>query len=368
MAEPLKAIYDEAFLKQFGERVRRRHAGFDAAGFVRLVLGEGWERLELKGRIRRITDSLGEKLPQRYEEALDVLEGIADDCRGFPYLFFPDFVERFGLDDWERSMRALAKFTALSSAEFAVRPFIKRDTPRMMAQMQAWSLDADEHVRRLASEGCRPRLPWADALPAFKRDPSPILPILEALKADPSEYVRRSVANNLNDISKDHPALVLELAKRWFGRQPETDALLRHACRSLIRQSADPEALALFGLAPLSGIEVTAWSASPSEVSIGGAAEIQYALRMPEGAGAKLRLELAVYYPRPSGKAYRKLFKLSERVAAGGEQVSGARRHAFADLSTRRHHPGAHRLVLVVNGQPLAETEIRLTGEGAESP
>ncbi|MCC3374761.1 DNA alkylation repair protein [Cohnella sp. REN36] len=368
MAEPLKAIYDDNFLRQFGEQVKRHWAAFDADGFVRRVMGEGWEALELKGRIRRIAESLGAELPDRYEEALDILEGIADVCQGFPYLFFPDFVARFGLAHWERSMRALEKFTALSTAEFAVRPFIERDPARMMAQMETWSRHPNEHVRRLASEGCRPRLPWADALPAFKRDPSPILPILETLKADPSEYVRRSVANNLNDISKDHPALVLELAKRWHGEDPLTDAMLRHACRSLIRRSADPEALMLFGLPPLADIEVTAWSASPVVVPLGGAAEVRYALRMPEGAGAKLRLELAVDYPRPGGKTYRKLFKLSEREVAGGEAVGGTRRHAFADLSTRRHHPGVHRLVLVANGQAVAETEIRLAGEEAGSP
>jgi 3-methyladenine DNA glycosylase AlkC len=128
-------------------------------------------------------------------------------------LFFPDFVETYGLEHWDRSVAALEKFTRMSTSEFAVRPFLKRNQPRMMAQMAAWSKHESEHVRRLASEGCRPRLPWADALPALKRDPAPIWPILEQLKADPSEYVRRSVANNLNDISKDHPEQVLAIAQ-----------------------------------------------------------------------------------------------------------------------------------------------------------
>ncbi|CAM3751640.1 DNA alkylation repair protein [Cohnella lubricantis] len=365
MAEPLKFMYDEAFINGFAQRVCSSWVPFDGARFRELVFGPGWDELELKGRMRRISESLRETLPESYAEALAVLESIAEECRGFPYLFFPDFVERYGLDDWARSIGALERFTQLSSAEFAVRPFIKRDTKRMMDQMLAWTKHPNEHVRRLASEGCRPRLPWAEALPAFKRDPSPILPILEALKADPSEYVRRSVANNLNDISKDHPDLVLELAARWHGADPLTDGMLRHGCRSLIRASAHPAALGLFGLKPPEGVVVAEWEATPSEVEAGGEAEVRYAVRLPEGEAAfKLRLELAVYYPRSGGKTYRKLFKLSERSGTGGELVKGARRLSFADLSTRKHAPGEHRLALVANGAEVAELTIELKERG----
>lgn len=363
MAEPLKNMYDEVFLKEFGARVARAWQPFDTERFVSLTLADGWETLALKGRMRRISLSLGAVLPGEYERALDVLEGIADECRGFPYLFFPDFVEVFGLSHWDRSVRALALFTRSSSAEFAVRPFIKQDPARMMAQMLAWSAAPDEHVRRLASEGCRPRLPWADALPAFKRDPSPILPILEALKADPSEYVRRSVANNLNDISKDHPGLVMELAARWHGDNPQTDALLRHACRGLIRGRADEDAMRLFGLLPAPEAIVRTWSVTPEAAAIGDAVTVAYAveLSLPEVESRKLRLELAVTYPRSAeGSGYRKLFRLAEREIAGGAAIEGTRKLSFKDLSTRRHYPGTHTLALVVNGKETATTAVAL--------
>lgn len=363
MAEPLKNMYDEAFLKGFAAGVSRAWTPFEEGRFVDLALADGWEELALKGRIRRIAVSLGEVLPGDYNRALDILEGMAGECRGFPYLFFPDFVEQFGLAHWDRSMHALALFTRSSSAEFAVRPFIKLDPERMMAQMLVWSGDSDEHVRRLASEGCRPRLPWADALPDFKRDPSPILPILDALKADPSDYVRRSVANNLNDISKDHPELVLELATRWHGANPETDALLRHACRGLIRREADESAMRLFGLLPAPEAVARIWSAAPGEVAIGDSVLVNYAVELPlsEGESRKLRLEMAVTYPRSAeGSGYRKLFRLAERVVQGGGVIEGSRKLSFKDLSTRRHYPGTHTLALIVNGKETASAEVVL--------
>ncbi|TFE23670.1 DNA alkylation repair protein [Cohnella luojiensis] len=359
MAEPLKAMYNEPFLRAFNDIVRKAYPAFDGEAFVRLALAEGWDELELKGRMRRITASLGAALPAEYEAALDVLEAIAEECRGFPYLFFPDFVEVYGLAHWERSVAALELFTRMSSSEFAVRPYLKHDQPRMMAQMELWSRHPNEHVRRLASEGCRPRLPWADALPALKRDPSPIWPILERLKADPSEYVRRSVANNLNDISKDHPDKVLAIAKSWIGAREETDWIVRHGCRGLLR-SADPAAMALFGIVPVPEAQVTEWTVTPSALEIGGSVEFRYGLQVPADEPVKLRLELAVSFPRTTGKVYRKLFKLSEKTASGGSLLQGGRSFSFADLSTRRHYPGIHQLALVVNGQEAATAEVNL--------
>ncbi len=359
MAEPLKAMYNEPFLRAFTDIVRKAYPAFDGEAFVRHALGAGWEELELKGRMRRISESLRETLPADYEDALDVMESIYGECRGFPYLFFPDFVEVYGLDHWERSVAALEKFTRMSSSEFAVRPFLIKDQQRMMEQMREWSIHPDEHVRRLASEGCRPRLPWAMALPALKRDPGPIWPVLEQLKADPSEYVRRSVANNLNDISKDHPDKVLAVAQAWIGVSEETDWIVRHGCRGLLR-AANSDTMALFGMKAQPGIELMEWTVTPTAVAIGGSVEFRYALRVPDGESVKLRLELAVFFPRTTGKYYRKLFKLSEKISTGGITLQGGRGFSFADLSTRRHYPGIHRMALVVNGQELVSAEVDL--------
>lgn len=367
MAEPLKNIYDEKFLREFGSIVSGVYNEFRAEEFVQDVLDETWDDSELKQRIRKISTTLGRYLPSRYEDALAILMAVHEVCNGFPYVFLPDFVEVHGLADehWELSMRALELFTSGSTAEYAVRPFILRDPERMMAQMLAWTDHPNEHVRRLASEGCRPRLPWAMALPMFKRDPAPILPVLEKLKRDESLYVRKSVANNLNDIAKDHPAVVLETARRWQGEHPHTDWIIRHGLRTLIRK-AEPEALALFGYEGTEGIagriDHAVIKLDQSEVSIGGSCELTYELQMSSGdpAPVKLRIEYAVDYVKANGKTSRKLFLLSDKSVSGDARLRGQRTLHWADLSTRRHYPGEHRISLVVNGYEAAHTSVML--------
>lgn len=362
MAEPLKAMYDSAFLKQFASIVQSEWESFQSERFIGLVTGEGWEELELKGRIRRITESLGELLPAQYEKALEVLYAIDERCVGFQYLFFPDFVEVYGQAHWELSMNALERFTARSSAEFAIRPFLLAEPERTMDRMLAWGDHESEHVRRLASEGCRPRLPWAPALKMYKQNPAPILPLLEKLKCDPSLYVRKSVANNLNDIAKDHPAVVRELAARWKGEHAWTDWIVRHGCRTLIR-SADPAILALFGyednVASTIVTEAVIEAATDKAV-IGGVSELHYRLSLGSDTPLRIRVELGVDYVKANGSVSRKKFLLSDKTVPAGGKLRGTKRLDWKDLTTRKHYPGTHRLLLLVNGGPVAETAIGL--------
>lgn len=360
-------MYHESFLREFGMKVQGAYSRFQTESFVSGVLGEGWDTLELKGRIRRIASVLGAHLPERYADALDVLFRIDGECVGFPYLFFPDFVEVYGQaeGDWDLSMRALERFTARSSAEFAIRAFILRDPERAMTRMRQWASHSNEHIRRLASEGCRPRLPWGQSLPIFKRDPAPVLQVLELLKADPALYVRKSVANNLNDIAKDHPQLVLRTAKSWIGTHPDTDWIVRHACRTMIRK-ADPEALALFGYAEGEEGDPVAVSgsikASPSKLAVGDSCRLTYELRVRDGGPSRVRVEYGIDFVKAKGQTSRKLFLLSDKTVPGGSVVSGTRAHRFADLTTRKHYPGEHRIVLLVNGKEAAGTAIYLSG------
>ncbi|MBP3966344.1 DNA alkylation repair protein [Paenibacillus lignilyticus] len=370
MAEPLKLMYDMPFLRRFAELTASEWPAFERERFTLLVTGEGWEELELKGRIRRITESLGAVLPASYPEALDVLLAIHERCAGFPYLFFPDFVERYGLSDWERSMHALEKFTIQSTAEFAIRPFLLQEPERTMARMMEWARSENEHLRRLASEGCRPRLPWAQALTMFKRDPSPIIPLLELLKCDPSLYVRKSVANNLNDIAKDHPDAVKAIAARWKGQHTLTDWIVRHGCRTLIK-AADPEIMALFGYeegAAENCVDAAEIEVMQESVKIGGIVEVRYALRLGDSTSEpiKLRIELGVFYAKAGGKVSQKRFLLSDKRAAPGTRLAGGKKLDFTDLTTRKHYPGLHRLELVVNGAPVAETAVMVYASADE--
>ncbi|MBD2872899.1 hypothetical protein [Paenibacillus arenilitoris] len=374
MAEPLKAIYDGLFIERFAELAKSAWTPFDEAAFARRVKDGDWERLELKARMRKITVALGEALPRPYEEALDVLYRIDERCTGFPYLFFPDFVEVYGMapEHWERSLEALARFTTRSTSEFAVRPFLLTDPERMAGRMLAWAEHPNEHVRRLSSEGIRPRLPWGQALPMFKRDPSPIIPILEKLKRDPSLYVRKSVANNLNDIAKDHPGLVAELAASWIGEDGRTDWIVRHGCRTLIKK-ADSRVMGLFGYTehgeeagggPL--VASASLEVAPAGVPIGGEATIRYRVRLRDGERAKLRIEYGIDFVKSGGKTSLKKFLLSDREYAGGAEAESVRVHRFADLTTRRHYPGAHRVTLWVNGREVAAAELNVA-EAADS-
>lgn len=365
MAEPLKDMYDEHFITGFGEKIKAVYKEFDISAFIADTIDESWDELKLKERMRKISEVLGKHLPKRYEEALNVLFAIDESCVGFPYLFFPDFVEVYGQGEehWELSMKALERFTDRSSSEFAVRPFLLRDPERMMRQMVAWAEHPSEHVRRLASEGCRPRLPWGQALGMFKRDPSPLLPVLELLKEDTSLYVRKSVANNLNDIAKDHPATVLETARRWRGVNPHTDWIIRHGCRTLIRK-ADPEVLALFGYAEAGEGMILTTSAkisvAPEVLPFGGNCELDYELTIREGDPVRIRIEYGIYFVKAKGNTSRKLFLLSDKTVPGGSILKGIRTHRWADLTTRRHYPGEHRITLSVNGVEVADTVIML--------
>lgn len=328
-------------------------------------MDETWDELPLKARMRRISKTLGAFLPSRYETALDILFAIADTCVGFPYLFFPDFVAVYGQGEkyWELSMAALENFTQKSSSEFAIRPFILSNPDRVMRQMTLWAEHPNEHVRRLSSEGCRPRLPWGEALSMFKKNPKPVLSILELLKADPSLYVRKSVANNLNDITKDNPSLVLETARRWIGKNPDTDWIIRQGCRTLIRK-ANPEAMELFGYArPTEGNLFTTCallSVQPPVLTLGESCELQYSLDIREGEPMHIRVEYGIDFVKSKGQISRKSFLLSDKTVSGGTHITGTRIQSWSDMTTRRHYPGDHQIVLLVNGQEVAHTVLKL--------
>jgi 3-methyladenine DNA glycosylase AlkC len=219
MAEPLKNIFfTETTINKFADEIRKVYSKFDKKQFIKKVYVEEWKDKELKARMQHITVCMHETLPKDYLEALSILLKIADKITGIEGMCLPDFVENYGLAQWDTSLDALKEFTKYSSSEFAIRPFIVKDKAKAMKYMLGLSTDDNEHVRRFSSEGCRPRLPWAMALPELKKDPKPILPILENLKNDSSEYVRKSVANNLNDISKDHPELVFGYLRKLGGK------------------------------------------------------------------------------------------------------------------------------------------------------
>ncbi|MHC4995294.1 MAG: DNA alkylation repair protein [Planctomycetota bacterium] len=355
-----KDCYNKTYLAELSDRLEDAWADFDRTAFGGAVFDDRWADRELKERMRHIAVCLRDALPGEYREAVRIICDASWAGRGLENMALLDFVEQFGLDDWEASLPALSHLTRHASAEFAVRPFILRDPDRMMRQMRAWAEDDNEHVRRLASEGCRPRLPWAQALPIFKKDPAPVLEVLEHLRADDSEYVRRSVANNLNDISKDHPDRVLRIARHWLGDNAQTDWIVKHACRTLLK-SGRPEALELFGYAPADHVTLSGLTIKHNPVRIGGDLEFAFELRTEATSLGKLRVEFVIDYMKANGKRAPKLFMIGQ-----GEYKQRERRiekkHSFQPRTTRKLYPGRHELAIVVNGDEKGRAGFEVAG------
>ncbi|MBW7886393.1 MAG: DNA alkylation repair protein [Caldilineaceae bacterium] len=359
MPEPLKNLFfTPESLNKLANAIKDVYRAFDAGKFLELIYASGWEARELKDRMHHTAACLAATLPAEYDAALAILERVVPHIQGFDAMVFPDFVETYGRDDWERSMPALAFFTQFASSEFAVRPFLDEDSSRAMAYLYQWAEDPNPHVRRLASEGCRPRLPWAMALSQFKADPSPILPVLERLKDDESDFVRRSVANNLNDISKDHPDLMLDICERWYGQSERTDWIVKHACRSLLK-AGNRRAMALFGFDVPENIAVKRLRLEPPALQIGQTLIFSFDLHVIGEGEQRVRVEYAIDYVRASGDRNRKVFHFSERIYIPGIYFL-RKQQPMADLTTRRHYPGEHCLAIIVNGRELASTKFEL--------
>lgn len=358
MAEPLKYWYDPIFFEHLCKVLKRVIPDFNDTQFIHSVFDTQWPDLELKQRTRKVTLALHCVLPKDYCQAVDFIVNISNtyleekyDKPLYPLIFLPDYVELYGLDHFKKSMEAIEQTTQLISAEFAIRPFILKYPKESMHQMMRWSRHKNHHVRRLASEGCRPRLPWAMGLPEFKKDPSPIIPILENLKQDKSEFVRRSVANNLNDIAKDHPQLILKIAKQWKNISNETDWILKHGSRTLLKQG-HRSALRFHGFDSTIKAKVSSLRWHQKNIKIGDTSAFSFSVSNEERRKSNLRIEYTITYITSSGKSSRKVFKVSERVLDPGEQIDIVRRQRFTDFTTRKHFPGKHLLEIVVNGKP----------------
>ncbi|MEQ6119625.1 DNA alkylation repair protein [Reichenbachiella sp. MALMAid0571] len=360
MTKPLKNYFDSDFVSRLADELVGVYPLFDSVGFHKAVINKDWEDRELKGRMRHISVSLGVFLPE-YEVAVELLKIIAPKFNGFTAMVFSDFVEVHGLDAPDISLDALEHFTRYSSAEFAIRPFIIEYEEQAMKRMLVWSKDENHHIRRLSSEGCRPRLPWAMALPKYKKDPSPVLPILENLKNDESEYVRRSVANNINDLTKDNPDIALEIARSWFGNSTKTDWILKHGMRTLLKKG-DQEALRIFGFNEKVNAKVSDLNLSEVEVKIGEELQFDFKITNLDLKKSSLKVGYMVGYVKASDKVSEKIFHVSELTFEPKQTVSFNKKLSFKDLTTRKHYPGGHYLFIAINGKEMARVHFEVTG------
>lgn len=359
MAEKLKDIlFPLEKVQLFGTVLKDVYPEFNSEEFVAAVCDKDWPDRELKEKMRHTTLCLHQFLPKDYKKAVEILVAIVPKVTGFEAIVLPDYVEVYGLEHWDISLPALGELTKCGSSEFGIRPFLNKDLEGAMKYMNQWADNSDFKVRRFSSEGCRPRLPWAAGVPALKKDPGLILPILEKLKDDPEEFVRKSVANNLNDISKDHSELVLDICERWQGTSKNTDWIIKHACRTLLKQG-NKRAMLLFGFANPELMEVKNLSFSNSSPKIGEDITFSFELNLNIKQKQKVRIEYIVQFIKANGKPSPKVFQIKEVVMAPGKHAL-TKKHTFKNMSTRKHNPGEHKFEVVVNGEVKAEKLLTL--------
>jgi 3-methyladenine DNA glycosylase AlkC len=372
MAEPLKNYYGPDVPARIARMIKEVDSGFDEDAFLADAL-DGYQALELTPRARQIAQALGRHLPQDYERAIEILIASlgpklqAAELTGidvFVYLPHVFFIAEFGVDHFEASMRAQYELTQRFSAEYSIRVFLERYLQQTLGRLHEWAFDSNVHVRRLVSEGTRPRLPWAPRLRAFQDDPRPVLELLELLKDDPDLFVRRSVANNLNDIGKDNPAALIETCRRWMkDASPQRSWLVRHALRSAVKRG-EPEALEILGFLPAGGVQVRDIHIAPAAVSIGDSITFTVELSNDGSATKQLLIELRVHFVKANGKPSPKVFALKELVLRPNGSVQLSKTISLAQHTTRTHYPGQHRVEVLVNGRPSATSVFDIVAEG----
>ena len=356
MAEQLKNVYTKNYISNLAFKIKENYNEFDVNAFINSVFNNTWHELELKQRMRHIAIILNKYLPFLYEKQLEVLKPVSKDFKSFEAMFFQDFVEVFGLDDFDHSMEALAVFTIDSSSEFAIRQFILKYEDKTMNQMKLWSKSPNEHLRRLSSEGCRPRLPWAIALPIYKQNPSRILEIIELLKNDKSLYVKKSVANNLNDISKDNPLLVINFVKINLGTSKDLDWICKHASRTLLKR-ADKDILKLFDFDKSAHVDIINFVCDKS-VCINESLNFSFDLVSKESIGT-IRVEYVIDYLKSNGVHNKKVFMISQNEIKSSSKKF-TKRQSFKNMTTRKHYLGIHYISILINGEEIIKKEFLL--------
>ncbi len=364
----MKDGLDKAAVQRLAQNLARGLPRIDQDAFVASAC-DGLDALELKARVAHVADAMAMHLP----EARESIEGIlrahpkwdrgaeGDSLRGFSTWPVFAYIEMHGLALGEFALRALGEITHLFSAEFAIRPFIENNTEMSMAVIAGWAMHSNEHVRRLASEGIRPRLPWGSQLSSFVQDPAPVIAVLDRLVDDDSLYVRRSVANNLSDIAVDHADLVVETCQRWLETPSiERKWIAKRATRNLIK-AGHPGVWELHGFTAEPAIAIEGLRITPGCVGLGQKFSIECDLISKSNSEQRLVVDFVVHHVKSGGKTSAKVFKLCEQHLAARERVILQKKHTFRQITTRRYYPGPHRIEIQVNGQRHGEAFVELT-------
>ena len=361
MPEPLKLFFSPTLVRRLAADVQRAHASFPASAFVRQACA-GLDDLELLDRGKHIARALAARLPPSYPDAIDVLlrslgpEHASDELVGAgmaPFFYLPHvlYVAERGLDYFELSMQAQYELTKRFSAESSIRPYIEKYPEQTFAVLRAWTRDKNPHVRRLVSEGTRLRLPWAMRVAWLDASPERVLELLELLKDDEATLVRRSVANNLNDLGKVRPDLLAGTCASWLkGASAERRALVEHALRSAVKRGQG-DALHLLGYGKKASVAIEHVRIAPARVSVGERVAISFALRSTSRTPQDLLVDIAVHFVKANGKASPKVFKLTRSALPPRGLLELQTSVSLAVHTTRKPRAGRHAVDVIVNGK-----------------
>ncbi len=344
----------------------RAWPAFDRPKFLS-GLGEALEPLELKDRMLLLADRLEEQLPPKPSAAFKILCGALarDDSdriglSGFAVWPLGEIVSRRGLGDFSSAMKALPEITKRFTSEFAIRPFLRERLHDTLEVLTLWTADPNEHVRRLVSEGSRPLLPWGERLPGILGNPRLTLPLLDRLWDDPSEYVRRSVANHLNDFSKQHQDIVLKTLARWKkSGSPHFERLAKHAARTLLKKG-HPQALEFFGFYHPEHLMVETFKISPKLLGLGDALTYQFSVRNTGKSKVAVMFDYAIHHQKKDGRLTPKVFKGKTRTLSAGESLVISGKHTLRPVTTRTYHAGIHHMEIFLNGRSFEKKAFQL--------
>jgi len=364
----LKDLYSLDFYREFCSIANAEIKDFSEKKYLELILTEEFHSMELKQRIRHTAICLSHFLPKDYRSAAQIIANLSKVVKNkigkdqsFEYIFLADYIEEFGVEYFEESMNAIEIVTQCTSCEFAIRPFLLHYFDQTLNRLLQFASHSEANVRRFSSEGSRSRLPWGKGVPQLKLYPEKVLPILEVLKYDSSEYVRRSVANNLNDISKDHKEYYIQIATKWAKESSEVLPILHHSARTLLKQGNKDIGL-LFGLQE-NVLVVSEWKLHSKSVSIGDSLEFSVNVKNNSKKIAVARIEYVVYFLLKNGQFGRKVFMISKNSIESDSSALFVKRHSFKLITTRKYNLGIQKMCIQVNGVESDILEFELTGD-----
>lgn len=352
--EPLKEMFDQSYYEQLSKVCEQVIPHFDRKHFLKKCLHH-LDTRSLNERLRHTSQVLFEHLSGNSKKDFQLIKKIAFQMpTGYTSLVYPDFISQFGMSEFDLSMQYLAELTSLGSSEFAVRHFLRADFERALIHLKHWAKQDNHHVRRLSSESCRPRLPWSFKLDAVVRAPQLTRPILDHLKKDESLYVRKSVANHINDFSKDHPKYVIDLVKEWKGQHTHTDWIIQRACRTLIKKG-EPDLLKVMGVKTGVEVKLSNFKILNTPIQLGEDLAFSFDLDSVSKRNERLIVDYVIDYCRPENRTSSKVFKLKTFDIHPGEKLMIQKKQTMKDFSTRKHFAGKHQLSIQVNGKILAK-------------